>query len=399
MRKESTRSADLSSRGWAICRPRARNSRFRSLPLPCGARGVKESRKFCWRKQPAAACKKHRIKRAQRHDDRLHHFLLLDCFVLLQRNRKRTAVDRPGAIAAKCETSRAGGRAARSTAETSGAVARDCFAFHKCGGHTRPAPADAPIGPFVGLRRLFNRVGDRASRSISFCFPSSLSRFFDDFLFELWRVLPAYWNCSRSCSHLCSELGARLGRLLLPRRAAKRARLFAAREELKQITTQSEREGSLTATERAMIHNVVDFRGVKVRDVMLPLARVVAVQPNASIRGSTRSQRFFRRRSSSCHYAGRATGWIGQRSRYSSRAKWREQAVEQLCPAYRNYKRGGAGLSDCAAIARGAAWPCGCAGWKEKICGIVTIEDLIRVSFPRAKPEFESLQGRNILIA
>jgi magnesium and cobalt exporter, CNNM family len=79
------------------------------------------------------------------------------------------------------------------------------------------------------------------------------------------------------------ELGARLGRLLLPQRAAKRARLFAAREELKQITSQSEREGSLTATERAMIHNVVDFRGVKVRDVMLPLPRVVAVQPNASI--------------------------------------------------------------------------------------------------------------------
>ena len=79
------------------------------------------------------------------------------------------------------------------------------------------------------------------------------------------------------------ELGALIGRLLLPRRAAKRARLFAAREEFKQITIQSEREGSLTATERAMIHNVVDFRSVKVRDVMLPLPRVVAVQPNASI--------------------------------------------------------------------------------------------------------------------
>src|SRR2546427_856236 len=78
------------------------------------------------------------------------------------------------------------------------------------------------------------------------------------------------------------ELGAWLGRLLLPGRAAKRARLFAAREELKQITTQSEREGSLTATERAMIHSVVDFRGVKVRDVMLPSAKAVALQPNAS---------------------------------------------------------------------------------------------------------------------
>jgi putative hemolysin len=78
------------------------------------------------------------------------------------------------------------------------------------------------------------------------------------------------------------ELGARLGKLVLPARAAKRARLFAAREELKQITTESEREGAITPIERAMIHNVVDFSGVKVRDVMLPAAKVVALQPNAS---------------------------------------------------------------------------------------------------------------------
>ena len=78
------------------------------------------------------------------------------------------------------------------------------------------------------------------------------------------------------------ELGARLGKLVLPARAAKHARLFAAREELKQITTESEREGTLTSTERAMIHNVVDFSGVKVRDVMLPAAKVVALQPGAS---------------------------------------------------------------------------------------------------------------------
>jgi magnesium and cobalt transporter len=31
-----------------------------------------------------------------------------------------------------------------------------------------------------------------------------------------------------------------------------------------------------------MIHNVVDFSGVKVRDVMLPAAKVVALQPGAS---------------------------------------------------------------------------------------------------------------------
>ncbi len=79
------------------------------------------------------------------------------------------------------------------------------------------------------------------------------------------------------------EIGVRIGQLLLPRRVAKRSRLFAGREELKQITIESEREGSLTAIERAMIHNVVDFRGVKVRDVMLPLQRIVALRPSASI--------------------------------------------------------------------------------------------------------------------
>jgi putative hemolysin len=78
------------------------------------------------------------------------------------------------------------------------------------------------------------------------------------------------------------EIGWRLRQLLLPRRAETR-RLFAGREELKQITAESERAGGLTATERAMIHNVVDFRGIKARDVMVPLSKVVALQPESSI--------------------------------------------------------------------------------------------------------------------
>lgn len=75
------------------------------------------------------------------------------------------------------------------------------------------------------------------------------------------------------------QLGKYLGKLLLPRWAAGRVHLFVAREELKQITTQSESEGSLSATERAMIHNVVDFRTVRARDVMIPLSKVVSIQP------------------------------------------------------------------------------------------------------------------------
>jgi putative hemolysin len=78
------------------------------------------------------------------------------------------------------------------------------------------------------------------------------------------------------------ELGARLGKVLLPGHGRKRGRLFAAREELKQITTESEHEGALTATERAMIHSVVDFRGSKVRDVMLASEKVAALQSGAS---------------------------------------------------------------------------------------------------------------------
>jgi putative hemolysin len=75
---------------------------------------------------------------------------------------------------------------------------------------------------------------------------------------------------------------AAVGKLFLPTEK-KRARLFAAREELKQITTQSEREGSLTATERAMIHNVVDFQNVTARDVMKPLSKVATLKPDAAI--------------------------------------------------------------------------------------------------------------------
>ena len=84
------------------------------------------------------------------------------------------------------------------------------------------------------------------------------------------------------------EIGERAGRLLIPRRASESARLFLAREELKQIAVQGEREGSLTSTERAMIHNVVDFRNVRAADVMVPLANAVTVQPDTSIEEALR---------------------------------------------------------------------------------------------------------------
>ena len=79
------------------------------------------------------------------------------------------------------------------------------------------------------------------------------------------------------------EIGERLGRLLIPRRSSEGARLFVAREELKQIAVQSEREGSLTSTERAMIHNVVDFRNLTASHVMVPLEKARSIRPDTPV--------------------------------------------------------------------------------------------------------------------
>ena len=78
------------------------------------------------------------------------------------------------------------------------------------------------------------------------------------------------------------ELGSQIGHLLF-RHDKATPRLFAAREDLKQLTFESERQGALTPAERAMIHNVVDFRTVRVADVMMPLSRIIAVTPQATI--------------------------------------------------------------------------------------------------------------------
>jgi CBS domain containing-hemolysin-like protein len=54
--------------------------------------------------------------------------------------------------------------------------------------------------------------------------------------------------------------------------------VFVAREDLKSVTRQVEKMGMLSSMERQMIHNVVDFRTVRVKDVMLKSDRVVALR-------------------------------------------------------------------------------------------------------------------------
>ena len=78
------------------------------------------------------------------------------------------------------------------------------------------------------------------------------------------------------------ELGSQLGQLLF-RRTDAPPRLFAAREDLKQLAVESERQGALTSAERAMIHNVVDFRTVRVADVMVPQEKIITAKLDTTI--------------------------------------------------------------------------------------------------------------------
>jgi CBS domain containing-hemolysin-like protein len=173
------------------------------------------------------------------------------------------------------------------------------------------------------------------------------------------------------------ELGGWLVRLIMPRRATERGRLFAAREELKQITTQSEREGALTATERAMIHNVVDFRAVKVRDVMVPLQKIVSVPPDISVQEALKlSNTSGVDRLPVITRSGEVLGLVNALDILLERDKTRSLAqqtrrivtADEDEPGYRVMQRlraarlGLAGVFD----------------RNRKLCGIVTTEDLIR---------------------
>jgi putative hemolysin len=172
------------------------------------------------------------------------------------------------------------------------------------------------------------------------------------------------------------EIGSWLRRLLLPARAERR-RLFAGREELKQITAQSEREGSLTATERAMIHNVFDFRAVKAREVMVPLSKVVAVPPESSIEealsvGSSSGLD----RLPVINSNGQPSGLVDvldillakNEARSLSQHTRRIVTAHEEEPAYRTVQRLRAARLGLAAVLDG----------ERNLRGIVTIEDLIR---------------------
>jgi putative hemolysin len=76
------------------------------------------------------------------------------------------------------------------------------------------------------------------------------------------------------------RLSSRLGTQDDPNR-----KLFAAREDFKYLTIETERAGSLTQVERRMIHGVVDFRSLTARDVMVPIEQVKCIEAGVDIAG------------------------------------------------------------------------------------------------------------------
>ena len=72
-------------------------------------------------------------------------------------------------------------------------------------------------------------------------------------------LMPVHW------------IGSGVQRLLFGGRGPDQQRLFLGREDFKYMTTEGERTGTISKTERVMIHNVVDFRSVTAKDVMIPM--------------------------------------------------------------------------------------------------------------------------------
>lgn len=78
-------------------------------------------------------------------------------------------------------------------------------------------------------------------------------------------------------------VGWRFSQLFFGKHPEGQQKLFVGREDFKYFTVESESIGALSPTERAMIHNVIDFRAVTARELMIPLGQVQTVSGREAV--------------------------------------------------------------------------------------------------------------------
>jgi len=95
----------------------------------------------------------------------------------------------------------------------------------------------------------------------------------------LSRLLYVVDVCLRPLQHV----GMRLIRLLFWNRPPTRMKLFGAREDFKQLTSELERSGDIGREERSLIHAVLDFRQLTALDVLVSLEAAGAIPGDLSL--------------------------------------------------------------------------------------------------------------------
>ena len=176
--------------------------------------------------------------------------------------------------------------------------------------------------------------------------------------------------------------GARIGSLLLNQSEPEQRKLFGAREDFKYFAVESERLGAITKTEREMIHNIVDFRGVTVRDVMVPMEKVRAIRDEVTVGELIAfSRQTHIDRMPVLDAAGRIAGMVnvfdtlietsGVRAIGTSRVRAFQRrivTVRDTAPAYEAFRRLRAARAHVAVVADDSGAQ----------LGIVTVEDLVK---------------------
>ncbi len=79
------------------------------------------------------------------------------------------------------------------------------------------------------------------------------------------------------------RFAAALTRRIFPPVQDDSRKLFAAREDFKYVTLESEHAGAITPTERRLIHGIVDLRSVSARDLMQPLTNFPSILEGATL--------------------------------------------------------------------------------------------------------------------